>query len=98
MPTNNYVKDNQIRVSVEFLANSVDTDPTTVKCFYKNPTGVVTTLTYGVDNALVKDATGKYHVDIFATTTGVWYYRFEGTGALIGANESAFSIDLSQTV
>jgi len=98
MPTNAYVKDNQIRVSVEFLANSVDTDPTTVKCFYKSPGGTITTLTYGVDNALIKDATGKYHVDIFANVTGLWYYRFEGTGALIGANESEFSIDLSQLV
>lgn len=93
---NTYAKDNQIRISIEFLVNGVDTDPSTIKCFYKDPNNVVTTLVYGVDGALVKDGVGKYHVDIYASLVGFWYYRFEGSGSLISANESTFYISQSQ--
>jgi len=95
---NTYAKDNQVRVSVEFTLSGVDTDPSTVKCFYKNPSGVITTLTYGVDTALVKDATGKYHVDILASLAGGWFYRFEGSGSLVAASEDEFHIVSSQIV
>ena len=93
---NVYAKDSLVRVSSEFTVSSVDTDPTTVKCFYKDPNGVVTMLTYGIDNALVKDSTGKYHVDIFTSVVGNWWYRFEATGSVIAANEAEFVISLSQ--
>lgn len=93
---NVYAKDSLVRVSSEFTLSGTDTDPTTVKCFYKDPTGVVTTLTYGIDNALVKDATGKYHVDISASIVGNWWYRFEATGSVVAANEAEFVISLSQ--
>ncbi len=93
---NVYAKDSLVRVSSEFTVSGTDTDPTTVKCFYKDPNGVVTTLTYGIDNALVKDSTGKYHVDIFTSVVGNWWYRFEATGSVIAANEAEFVISLSQ--
>ena len=93
---NVYAKDSLVRVSSEFTVSGTDTDPTTVKCFYKDPNGAVTTLTYGIDNALVKDSTGKYHVDIFTSVVGNWWYRFEATGSVIAANESEFVISLSQ--
>jgi hypothetical protein len=93
---NVYAKDSLVRVSSEFTVSGTDSDPTTVKCFYKDPNNVVTTLTYGVDNALVKDSTGKYHVDIMAATVGNWWYRFEATGVVVAANEAEFVISLSQ--
>lgn len=93
---NVYAKDSLVRVSSEFTILSVDTDPTTVKCYYKDPNNVVTTLTYGTDAALVRDATGKYHVDISATIAGNWWYRFEASGAVVAANEAEFVISLSQ--
>jgi hypothetical protein len=95
---NDYAKNSLVRVSSEFTVSGVDSDPTTVKCFYKNPTNTVTTLTYGVDNALMKDATGKYHVDINATLVGNWWYRFEATGSVVAANEAEFVILPSQIV
>src|SRR5260221_11656556 len=85
-----------VRVSSEFTVSSVDTDPTTVKCFYKDPNGVVTMLTYGIDNAHARDSTGKYHVDIFTSVVGTWWYRFEATGSVIAANEAELVISLSQ--
>ena len=95
---NAYVKDNEVRLSVEFTLAGVDTDPSTVRCFYKDPAGVITTLTYGVDGILIKDATGKYHVDIYANVVGFWFYRFEGSGSLISAGEAEFYINQSQIV
>jgi hypothetical protein len=95
---NVYAKDSLVRVSSEFTVSNVDTDPSTVKCFYKDPNNAVTTLTYGTDIAVVKDATGKYHVDIFANIAGNWWYRFEATGSVIAANEAEFIISLSQIV
>jgi hypothetical protein len=93
-----YAKDSLVRISSEFTVSGTDTDPTTVKCFYKDPSGVITTLTYGVDNTLIKDSTGKYHVDIFAQAVGTWWYRFEATGSMIAANEDEFVILQSQIV
>ncbi len=95
---NTYAKDNQVRVSSEFTVSGNDTDPTTVKCFYRNPTGTLITLVYGIDGALVRDATGKYHVDIFANITGSWWYRFEGTGTVVSASEDEFFILQSQVL
>ena len=95
---NVYAKDSLVRVSSEFTVSGTDTDPTVVKAMYKDPNNLVTTLTYGTDAALVKDATGKYHVDIAATIAGNWWYRFESTGAVVAANESEFVVSLSQIV
>lgn len=93
---NVYAKDSLVRVSSEFTVSGTDTDPTTVKCFYKDPNNVVTTLIYGTDAALVKDSTGKYHVDILGNIAGNWWYRFEATGSVVAANEAEFVISLSQ--
>lgn len=95
---NVYAKDSLVRVSSEFTVLSTDTDPTVVKCYYKDPNNTVTTLVYGTDAALVRDATGKYHVDISATTAGNWWYRFEATGTVTAANEAEFVVSLSQIV
>lgn len=93
---NVYSRDSLVRISSEFTVSGTDTDPTTVTCYYKDPTGVVTTLVYGSNNALVRDVTGKYHVDISATIAGNWWYRFEATGTVTAANEAEFVVSLSQ--
>jgi hypothetical protein len=93
---NVYSKDTLVRVNVTFALSNVNTDPSVVTAYYKSPTGVITTLVYGVDNALIKDAAGQYHVDILAQIVGNWFYRFEGSGTLIAANESEFVIQPSQ--
>lgn len=95
---NVYAKDSLVRVSSEFTISGTDSDPTTVHCLYKDPNNSVTTLTYGTDEALVRDATGKYHVDISASIAGNWWYRFEATGSVVAANEAEFVVSLSQIV
>lgn len=49
----------------------------------------------------VHDSLGRFHKDITITKPstgggGTWYYRFEGTGAVIAAAEKAFGV--KQTV
>ena len=98
MAANTYAKNSLVRISAEFTLASTDTDPVTVKCYYKDPNGNKITLTYGTDGALVKDSTGRYHVDITANTSGYWAYRFEGSGTVTAANEAEFLVQPSQLV
>lgn len=93
-----YAKDSLVRISSEFTVSGVDSDPTVVKCMYKDPSNTITTLTYGVDQPLVKDGAGKYHVDISTTMPGTWWYRFEATGLVVAANEDEFVVLTSQIV
>jgi hypothetical protein len=68
-------------------------DPT--KVFFKDaaPDGTVTTLEHGVDAALVKDDTGKYHVNVDTTGAEGWRsYRFYSTGVGQAANEGKFLV------
>lgn len=55
-------------------------DPSVVKAWYKSPAGVMTTLTYGTDAALMRSATGVYYFDLDVDTAGRWYYGFYSTG------------------
>lgn len=79
--------------------DSVALDPTNVFFSYKNPAGTITTLTYGVDAALVKSGVGNYYVDITVpsalTATGTWYYRFYSTGTGQTANEALFVVPVT---
>ncbi len=58
----------------------------------RTPAGVTTTYVYLTDNELVKDSTGKYHVDINANAAGTWYYRFFSTGTGQAAEERQFEV------
>jgi hypothetical protein len=72
------------------------TDPTAVLCAYRDPSGNLTTLTYGTDAALVKVSTGVYRTDINVDETGRWYYRFYSTGTGQGAGETYFDVPASK--
>ena len=57
------------------------TDPTVVKFSYRKPGGTsTTTLTYGVEVALVRSAVGSYYVDLDMDTVGLWHVRAYATG------------------
>ena len=96
---NQWDQGDKVRVSglVEDAAG-VDTDPSVVKFTYRTPAGVVTTLTYGVEAALVKTATGQYYVDISADLPGVYTYRFWSTGNGQGASRGQFSVRKTELV
>jgi hypothetical protein len=71
-------------------------DPTACTVKVRDAGG--TAITY---NDAVKDSTGVFHKDITVTKPatgggGTWYYRFEGTGAVIAANETSFAVEQTQ--
>lgn len=67
-----------VQLQGQFLdVSSLPFDPASVRAKVKLPSGAVSSYTYGVDAALVKDNVGVYHLDILVTTPGTYFYRFE---------------------
>lgn len=76
-------------------AAGVLADPTTVTLKWRVAGGATTTWTRpaaGPDTQIVKDSVGVYHADIPTTEPGTHYFRWEGTGAVVAAEESTFSV------
>jgi hypothetical protein len=81
-----------VRISCAFTVNGTAADPTAVTAKVKAGDGIVTTYSGA---QVSKDSTGNYHVDVPITAAGRWYYRFEGTGAVIAATEDSFNVGTS---
>src|SRR5258708_4089071 len=84
-----------VRLSCTFSGGRTPTDPTTITTAYRDPSGAVTSLTYGVDAALKRQSTGVYYVDVSASIGGTWSHRFAGTGACESADEKTFYVKRS---
>lgn len=93
-----YKKGQKVQARCEFkvwdteTAAWVLTDPTTVTCKVRPPSGSVSAYVYGTDAALGKESTGVYVLDLVTNATGEWFFRFEGTGACVAVEESAFKV------
>jgi hypothetical protein len=85
-----------VRCSDDITVAGVLTDPTTLVVKYRSPAGTTTTKTYGTDAAVVKDSTGKYHIDITASTAGEWAVGWLATGTAAGALEYSFHVRKSR--
>jgi hypothetical protein len=86
-----------VRCDVSFTDMSgVAADPTAVLFKYEDPSENETTLTYGVDVEVVRDAVGEYHVDVTIDEAGRWAYRWEGTGTVVSATELEFDVRKSR--
>ena len=84
-----------IRSSITFTDfNGAAADPTTVVFKYENPAGTVTSITYPAVG-ITKDSTGVYHADVTITTAGSWWFRWNGTGAVIAATEEPVFVQAS---
>lgn len=79
-----------VRATATFTNSSgVVADPTAVAVSFLDPEGVKTIVSGG---SVVKDSTGVYHVDIVPEKAGVYWVRFDGTGAVIAAEEVQFTV------
>ena len=88
-----YVVGQRPRFSAQFRLGSTLTDPTTVKFIYKKPSGSSPiVLTYGVDAEIVKEATGKYYVDLLLDEAGLWKWRYESSGVVDSAQQGSFQV------
>jgi uncharacterized protein YfaS (alpha-2-macroglobulin family) len=92
MTINIYETGQKVRCSAAFTVNSVATDPTTVTCKVKDPSGNTTTYVYGTDADLKKLSTGNYYIDVTTDEKGEWFFRFEGTGTCVAVEESSFRV------
>jgi len=89
--SNHYIQGATVRLSTEIRdANRVLVDPTTITLKTENPSGAEQTYTDAV-----KDAIGKYHRDVLASTVGTWYWRWEAAGIFQQVDEGDFVVDRS---
>jgi hypothetical protein len=71
-------------------------DPGAMTFKYKDDfEDTATTLTMGVDAALVKDSVGHYHVDLTTTKAGAIWYRVDATAANVVAAQSYLDVGAS---
>lgn len=98
MATVTVLEGNKVRVAELFTRTSDSTavDPGTVVFKYEDPSGNITTLTYLVDAALVRDSLGNFHVDIDCDEAGTWHWEFRGTGSNQAADADSFVVTESR--
>lgn len=68
-------------------------DPTALVLKVRAPLGTVTTYSLGVDVALVKTTIGQYYLQLIATQSGIWHYRWEATGAVAKTTQGQFFVN-----
>ncbi len=88
-----YDEGNVLRIPFEFR-NTSDAlfDPAVIKFEFRKPNAAVVTYTYPTDVQLVKDSTGKYHVDLDLDVSGHWLYRPYSTGTGKAAEPGTFTV------
>ena len=67
------------------------TDPAAVTFKFQRPSETETTYVYPTDPELVRDATGKYHVEVTLDEAGYWEWRWETVG-LVTAAQGKFRV------
>lgn len=84
-----FTKGDLVRVSGT-VAGTVNVDPDAVYAQILPPSGSASTYQYGVDDEVIKSATGVYYIDVNLGTAGTWYYRFysTGTGQAVSPDQS----------
>lgn len=65
-------------------------DPDTVTLRVKPPALATQVYEYPAD--IIKDDDGHYHLDVDASTSGTWFYRWEGTGLYQAVAERSFTV------
>lgn len=94
---NNYDIGDIVRLSVEFKDQAgAFVDPGQVFVKIRDSLGVITSFQFNTNPEVIKDATGKYHIDQEATKEGVWFYRWEGKLTNKSASEASFTVLDSQ--
>jgi hypothetical protein len=77
-----YSRDTEIELKGTFHdASDQLADPTDVTLEVLDPSGTKTTYTYG-NSEVTKESLGVYTRAQTLDASGVWYYRFKGTGAV----------------
>jgi hypothetical protein len=67
--------------------DGVAVDPAQVSLVVTEPDGTATTYTVGGANALTKETTGRYYVDVTLDAHGLWSYALVGAGTAVFRQE-----------
>lgn len=87
----------QLTVGYTFRNSSgVAADPTTVELKLLTPAGVETSHVYGIDANVIKGSVGAYHYDLTLTESGLYTWRWIGTGAIVCADEGTIAVRASR--
>ena len=87
-----YDEGDLVSITAEFT-KGVAIDPTALSIAVKSPNGTVTTYVYGTNAELVREALGRFRLDVLATAEGYWYYRIASAAAgEQAAEERAFIV------
>lgn len=85
---------NEKRLRVEFTdEDSMPVDPETVKLEIHPPEGTspaITTLEYGVDDEIEREAEGVYTSLLYVDLPGAWRYTWIAEGVVRGAKSGCF--------
>ena len=92
---NEYQVGDLVKCSGTFTVGGTPTDPTITTFRFMSPDHVLTSYVYNTDAQLVRDSAGVFHVNLSVTLSGIWHFRFEGTGAAQAADESEFFVEES---
>jgi len=92
-PVNKYDLGDSVRLQSVFTVDGEARNPTDVTLQIKNPAGTVALYNTG---DLQNPSTGTYYRDVTLDDTGVWDYRFYGTGTVIAADEGKLVVRRSE--
>lgn len=82
-------------VFLDALAN-VPIDPTSVFLYVKDPTGTITTYSGA---QITRDNTGRYHLTLTPSISGLWVYKWQGTGVAVATSpDTTFTINPSALI
>lgn len=96
-----YANGSLVRLSAVFenaLGSVMDPDAVRVETISPEnvggrPPGRLTSYTYGVDAALMKDSVGRYHIDVSVAFNGIWRWRWYSSGTGQAADEGTFLVE-----
>lgn len=77
--------------------NDVLIDPDTVFVEVKDPSGNEGEYQYGINEEVVWDGAGQYHIDIPLTESGYWYFRWYSGGERPASTEKALHVIGAET-
>ena len=69
----------------------VAADPTNVTLSVEKPDGTTTSYTYAAAT-VSKEAIGKYYKDLAPDQSGIWFWRWVGTGGVQAASQGSFFV------
>jgi len=90
---NNYDLNDSTCLTAEFVSGSYAINPTAVTLKIKNPANTISTIAMG---ALTNPEVGTFGYNLTLNMVGQWWYRFEGSGNVIAADEKCLIVDPSE--